>query len=199
MANTDAQLAARAARGDMAAFEALYRRHVERVWRYAWLRTHSRHDAAEIVQETFLRVTRSIRGFKRGSTFTTWLYAVTRSVAVDLARRRQREKDRIERAGVLQLPPTERREPESVAIEEVRREVRQAVAALPGAQRDAVVLCELSGLGLAEAAEVLNWSQSRVKVTLFRARRRLRDRLRSHVSDEATPGNRKKETDGRKR
>ena len=62
--------------------------------------------------------------------------------------------------------------------------VRLAVAELPGAQRDAVVLCELVGMGIVEAANILGWGESRMKVTLFRARRRLRELLKSHVCEE---------------
>ncbi len=66
----------------------------------------------------------------------------------------------------------------------MRRAVRRAIAELPGSQRDAVVLCELTGKSVREAAEVLGWGESRVKVTLFRARRRLRDKLRAYVSED---------------
>lgn len=64
MGDADAELVGRWAAGDAGALEALYRRYVERVWRYGWLRTHSREAAAEIVQETFLRVARSLGGFE---------------------------------------------------------------------------------------------------------------------------------------
>ena len=59
----------------------------------------------------------------------------------------------------------------------------EGVGRLPGAQRDAIVLCELDGLSIREAAEVLGWKESRVKVTLFRARRRLREFLKDYVAD----------------
>ena len=59
MSDTDAELAARCAEGDMAALDALYRRYADRVWRYAWSRTRSRDGAADVVQEAFLRVARS--------------------------------------------------------------------------------------------------------------------------------------------
>jgi RNA polymerase sigma-70 factor (ECF subfamily) len=183
MPDAELQLAVRAARGDSAALEVLYRRHVNRVWRYAWLRTHSRDDAAEIVQETFLRVTRSIAQFKGQSTFTTWLFAVARSVAVELARREGRNRALIDRSAVLRLVPQTHEPQGSMAGQETRERVRWALGQLPGAKRDVVVLCELSGLSVKEAADVLQWSESRVKVTLFRARRDLRDRLKEYVAN----------------
>ena len=184
MADGDAELAARIATKDSVALEALYRRYVERVWRYAWFRTHSRDAAAEIVQETFLRVARSAGEFRGRSAFATWLFAVSRSAAIDLARRARRNGGSARPAEVLRLVHPDDDPPDPLGEEETRQAVRRAVADLPGPQRDAIVLCELSGLNIRQAAEVLGWGQSRVKVTLFRARRRLRELLKRYVAGE---------------
>ncbi|MHC4067098.1 MAG: RNA polymerase sigma factor [Planctomycetota bacterium] len=182
MGETDAELAAQTAKGDMAALEALYRRHVDRVWRYAWFRTHSREAAAEIVQETFLRVARAVPRFQGRSTFATWLFAVTRSVAIDHARRSGRSRRPARPADLFRLVRPNDDPPDALGDRETRDAVRRAVANLPSPQRDATVLCELSGLSIRQAAEVLGWGESRVKVTLFRARRRLRDALREYAT-----------------
>jgi len=184
MADGDTELAARIATGDPLALEALYRRYVERVWRYAWFRTHSRDAAAEIVQETFLRVARSAGQFQGRSAFATWLFALTRSAAIDLARRARQSGGSDRPAEVLRLVRPDDDPPDPLGEEETRRAVRRAVADLPGPQRDAIVLCELSGLSIRQAAEVLGWGQSRVKVTLCRARRRLRELLKRYVTGE---------------
>lgn len=184
MAIADAELAKRAAKGDTVALEALYRRHVDAVWRYAWLRSNSREQAAEVVQDTFLRVMRSIRRFKGQSAFGTWLFTLARSASIEHARREQRERAARDKVGVLRLVGATNDSETDRPDQEVRRAVRRAIAELPGAQRDAVVLCELTGKSVREAAEVLGWGESRVKVTLFRARRRLRDKLRAYVSED---------------
>ena len=185
MEHGDAELAARAGAGDRVALEALYRRHVRRVWRYGWFRTHSREAAADIVQETFLRVARSVGGFEGRSSFATWLFAVARSVAVGQARSEQANRLPGTHQAVLRLIRAGDDRGDPLERTEANEAVRRAVAELPGAQRDAVVLCELSGLGIREAAQVLGWGESRVKVTLFRARRRLRDLLKDFVRDTA--------------
>jgi RNA polymerase sigma-70 factor (ECF subfamily) len=184
MAESDSQLLARCAAGDMAGLETLYRRHVERVWRYAWFRTHSREAAAEIVQETFLRVARASSGFEGRSAFTTWLFAIVRSVAVNHARKEGRRRETAD-PQILKLVPSDDPDVSTAATRTIETQdaVRQAVAQLPGPQRDAIVLCELSGFRVREAAEVLGWGESRVKTTLFRARRKLRDMLKEHVSE----------------
>ncbi|UCE60440.1 MAG: RNA polymerase sigma factor [Phycisphaerales bacterium] len=182
MKDAESELVARVKKGDMAALEALYRKHVDRVWRYAWFRTHSREDAAEIVQETFLRVLRSIGEFEGRSSFTTWLHAIARSVAIDLARRERRHRSGSDPETTLRLVP-----PAAEAATDVRdtqAEVREAVARLPAAQRDVIVLYELLGFTIQDAMETLGWGESRVKVTLFRARRELRGILKGHLSGE---------------
>ena len=182
MVDPDAQLIQGCRQGDRAALELLYRRYVDRVWRYGWLVTRSREDAAEIVQETFLRVQKSVAGFAGRSTVATWLFALTRSAAMEFLRRRRRERQDRSHPAILRLvTPGSVSEPEEGEAES-REAVRRAVAELPGAQRDAVILCELVGMSIADAADVLGWGKSRVKVTLFRARRRLRERLRDHVA-----------------
>lgn len=175
MPDSDAELVARSRAGDVTALEALYHRYVRRVWRYGWLRTRDRELAAEIVQETFLRVARSIGGFEGRSAFGTWIYAVARSAAIETAKRAQRSRDAEDGPVVIRLALPEH---EATRMDEGEREaIRVAIAALPPAQRDAVILCDVADLRIREAAEALGWSESRVKVTVFRARRKLREKL----------------------
>ncbi len=201
MRDADADLVARAKYGDQAALELLCRRHLTGVWRYAWFRTHSRESAAEIVQETFLRVTRFIAGFDGRSSFGTWLFTLARSVSIEFSRRERlrRRLDAEQRiirfvtavavqpsltAGAARPSHGTAAGQASDSPDADREAVRDAVANLPGPQRDAVVLCELSDMTIADAAAVLGWTEGRVKSTLFRARRRLRERLKERVSDE---------------
>ncbi len=180
MIDPDAQLVARCREGDVVALELLYRKYVDRMWRYGWLVTRSRDAAAEIVQDTFLRVSRSIGAFAGRSSFSTWLFAIHRSATIEHVRRTQQER-RLS-SPLLRLVPSEDASTAGETGEDSREAVRRAVAELPAAQRDAVILCEFVGLSIADAASVLGWGQSRVKVTLFRARRRLREMLKELVA-----------------
>ena len=182
------ELLDRCAAGDRVALEALYRRYADIVWRHGWYRTHSREAAAEVVQETFLRVVRSIGQFQRRSSFTTWLFAITRSVAVEHNRRARR--NRTVDLGE-DLPSGGPAVCQGMTNGETRDAVRDAVAHLPGAHKDAIVLCELSGLSIREAAGVLGWGESRVKVTLHRARRRLGEMLKGCMLDDGSTTRRK--------
>jgi RNA polymerase sigma-70 factor (ECF subfamily) len=168
---TDAELVNRLQSGDGAALETAYRRHVAAVWRYAWFRTRDRDAAAEIVQDTFLRATRYAKSFAGRSSLRTWLFALGRSATVDWIRRQRRQQETAMDPATLRLIAATG---DPVDGEEIQQRVRDALAALPAAQRDALVLFELEGLSIREVADVLNWSESRVKTTLCRGRKRLR-------------------------
>jgi RNA polymerase sigma-70 factor (ECF subfamily) len=176
MNNSEAQLADRCAASDVVALEVMYRRHVRAVWRYAWSRTQSREAVTEIVQETFVRAMASIGEFQKRSSLLTWLLAIARSVAIDHWRGRRRHEGATGKAS-LRLVTDDAGPDDALERGETKNAVRAALAELPAAQRDVVVLCDLLGMKMREAADTLGWGQSRVKVTLFRARRKLRERL----------------------
>jgi RNA polymerase sigma-70 factor (ECF subfamily) len=175
MRDPDHELVQRCRAGDGAAQELLYRRYVDRVWRYGWLVTRSREGAAEVVQETFLRVLRSIGEFRGKSTFATWMFAVTRSAVLAHLREQRKHHALAREAPLLRLVPAGEETPAEPTDLQMRESVREAIADLPGAQRDAIVLFELCGMSLEETRNVLGWSLTRLKSTLFRARRRLRE------------------------
>jgi len=174
MRDPDHELVQRCRGGDGAAQELLYRRYVDRVWRHGRLVTRSREGAAEVVQETFLRVLRSIGEFRGKSTFATWMFAVTRSAVLAYLREQKKHDALAREAPLLRLVPAGEETPVEPTDSELRERLREAIADLPGAQRDAIVLFELCGMSLEEMRNVLGWSLTRVKSTLFRARRRLR-------------------------
>jgi RNA polymerase sigma-70 factor (ECF subfamily) len=190
MSDGDARWVARCAAGDREALRELFDRYAAMVWRYGFARTGCRDAAGDIVQETFLRVVRSYHTFRGRSSAGTWLYAIARSVAIDHARREQRQRRLTEAPQIFRLirPMVDEASaggeavtgpsPDDAGLDDAERDdVRQAVAELPPAMRDAIVLCEIGDMTIREAAEVLGWSETRVKVTLFRGRRKLREKL----------------------
>ena len=176
-----AQLRAR----DPEALDALYRQHVAGVWRYAFARTRCRTAAGEIVQETFCRALKGLRRFRGRSSVRTWLFTLVRAATADHLRRAVRQREQTQRlrlvAGDDVATPTV---DASEAVERRRAAVHEAIAELPDAQREVVVLCELAELNTREVAAVLKWSEARVRVTLFRARRRLRELLAAVLAEE---------------
>lgn len=181
MSDADAELAASFKAGHAPALEALYWRHAERVWRYARYFSGNEDAAAEIVQETFVRVSRNLHAFEGRARFTTWLYTVVRSAAIDVTTKLRKAPKQAEDEQMSRVPAQDSEPMDGLIDAETREAVRDAVTRLPENEREAVIMCELQELPLRDACEVLGWSESRLKVTLYRARRRLRSMLGSYV------------------
>lgn len=182
MDESDAQLVSAYQSGKAEAFEALYFRHAQRVWRYARYFSGSDDAAAEIVQEAFVRVARNIGSFEGRAQFSTWLFTIVRSISIDTTSQRKRRPQTGKAEDWMNSVPSQTPGPEeNLAAIETRAAVRAAIGRLPESEREAVLLCEIEDLPLKEAADILGWGESRIKVTLFRARRRLKDMLSPHV------------------
>jgi len=188
MEKSDAMLVQEYLAGDRSAFEGLYRRHAPAVRRFAVQYAGDDDGADEILQETFIRAAGGLDSFRGQAEFRTWLFAVAHRAAADFGRGRRREA-RTESQGNPGGHPagasgaTGAAADPAVRVEtrELIGELRQAIASLPDVERVCLVLCELQGFSLKEAAGTTGWSEAKVKVTLFRARRRLRELLGRYV------------------
>jgi RNA polymerase sigma-70 factor, ECF subfamily len=154
-----------AAGGDVAAFESLVRAYQAPVFRFLRHIVGDPGLAEDLAQETFIRLYRRLGSFRFQSKFSTWLFQVARNAATDELRGRQR------RARLVELAP----HPGPPSAPDDRAELRAALAALPAALRDSLVLVEVFGFGYAEVAEVLGIPVGTVKSRVFHARLRLHD------------------------
>ncbi|MEV0679512.1 RNA polymerase sigma factor [Actinosynnema sp. NPDC050436] len=173
VAETDADLWAR---GDRAAFAALFDRHAEAVWNHCYRLTASWATAEDLTSATFLAAwrRRAEVTLVRDSALP-WLY----TVAGNLARTEFRRLGRFRRAlrrvpdrGVV--PDHAERVISSVDDDRELRRVLEAVRGMPAAEREAVELCLLGELSTAEAAGVLGVAEVSVRSRISRARARLR-------------------------
>ena len=174
---TDEKLLQRAARGDEAAFLALYERHRATVFRFAYRMLGSAAVAEEITHDCFLSLVRRPRAFDPSrASLRTYLYAAVRNLAAKHLRRHGGEFPVEE---LEEEPATAEREgPLRMLLDaELSREVQRAVAALPPLQREVVVLVEYEELTLSETAAVVGADVGTVKSRLHRARVRLRRAL----------------------
>ena len=140
-------------------------------------------DAADATQEVYLRVVRSVLGFRAESTFGTWLHRVTVNVCATAQRRRGDVRARGQVAGVTAFAapdsPDELASAEDtegrVADRDQARRLAGAIGALPQDARAVVVLRDVQGLTTKETATMLGISESAVKVRLHRAHAKLRE------------------------
>ena len=174
-------LALRHRYGDPAAFEEVYRRHADMVFSLALRMSGDREVAADLSQETFLRIYRHLGRFRGRSSLKTWIYRVTVNCCRSKLRRQGRrrlERGIEESAQRLEDLADERAGPEQRALgHDLGRRLTEAMAELPIAFREAVVLRDVHGLSYAEIGEVLGVRVGTVRSRLARGRERLRRRL----------------------
>jgi RNA polymerase sigma-70 factor (ECF subfamily) len=178
--------------GDMNAFDRLIRMHQTRVFNLCYRFIGDYDDADDCAQEVFIKIHRSLGGFRFESNFSTWLYRVTvntcknrlkslayrlrsRRIRIDLARDPDIAARRAETSGNRSTP----------AIELIRKEIdlliQKAVDALPVEQKTVVVLRDFDGISYEEIAEITGLPLGTVKSKLSRARLKLSEALRGKI------------------
>ncbi len=176
----DRELMARARDGDADAFGEIFRRHRDRMWAVALRTTNDREMAADCVQEAFISAYRRADSYRAEAAVTTWLHRIVVNACLD---RLRRERSGVRRAGDLaEVDLPDRHDRHSSA--ETGLEVRAALARIPEQQRVALVLVDMHGLSVAEAAEILEVAEGTVKSRCFRGRAALADLLRGVVRDD---------------
>lgn len=163
--------------GDVAAFEALYRRHSDGLYRYLLRLTRNRDTAADLFQEVWARLIKARRSYRASAKFSTYLYRIAHNAFIDFLRRNKRyadgpatDPDELPHSGAGPEAQTER----SLA----RRRLFECLAELPFEQRDAFLLHEEAGLGLDQIAAVTGVPRETAKSRLRYAAAKLRKALR---------------------
>jgi RNA polymerase sigma-70 factor (ECF subfamily) len=167
----DAALAAACRSGDLRGYDRLYTLHGARMKNLARNVLGNPSDAEDAVQETFLKVQRSIASFRGQSSFVTWTYRILINTCYDARRSRQRKKE-IANDEIGETPRLEPRA--SVAHPSLRMALERALATLTRHQRDVFLLYEVEGFRHAEIARMLEITETASKNTLFQAKKNLR-------------------------
>ncbi len=166
----DTELIGATLRGDTEAFGTLVERYDRAVYHLAYRTLHDTEEARDATQEAFFKAYRSLRTFKPGSKFSTWIFAIVYHACCDrLARRKRYSNEEMpERADGSPTP-----EQSAIAGDEARR-LRAAIEALPEKYRTVITLYHLQGKQYDEIATVLGLPMGTVKTHLFRAKEQLR-------------------------
>lgn len=171
----DAALAAGCLALDMRAFEQLYRSQGARMKNLARNLLGTQGEAEDAVQETFLKVQRSIATYRGQSSFVTWVFRILVNTCHDLRRSRLRRKEQQPDEAREGAKPPEPRAPG--AHPSLRMALERALAELTEHQRDVFLLYEVEGFRHAEIAGMLKISETASKNTLFQAKKNLRGML----------------------
>ncbi len=160
--------------GDARALEFLFRRHVDRVYRFALAMLRSREEAEEVAADTFVRVFQFAQDLRGTGTFEAWLLRIARNQCLD----------RLRRPGLLTLPleaagegpglPAGGEDADRAAL---RFSVEQALERLSEDYRVVLHLRDVEGLSAREVADVLGRTEAATRSLHQRARRALRTEL----------------------
>jgi RNA polymerase sigma-70 factor (ECF subfamily) len=183
-ATSDETLMARCARGDQAAFQALYERHHRMIYNLAFRLLGNHADAEEVMPDVFVKVWQKAGDFRGQSRVSTWLYRVASNLAMDRLRAARVgkevfwedlsavEKEMPDRGATAETPE------EAVLRQEDSHTLGAAMARLGAEDRLLVTLYHLQGCSYSEIEEITGVTAVNIKSKLFRARKRLRELMK---------------------
>ena len=175
---TDFDLAQKAAKGDMTAFEELYERHSHRVYSLCLRMTHNVTEAEDLTQEAFIQLFRKIGSFRGDSAFTTWLHRLTVNQVLMHFRKNSVKRERTTEAGETPVQIVQGTEnPKAMPVVD-RIALDKAIAQLPRGYRTVFVLHDVEGHDHEEIAKMLGCAVGTSKSQLHKARMKLRRLLR---------------------
>lgn len=171
--------------GHPEAFGELVRRHRDRLWSVALRTTRDPEDAADALQDAFISAFRNAASFRGQSAVTTWLHRIVVNACLDLARRRTARPSvpLREEESFQPVDPRDR-----IAERDLGMAVEHALGELPADQRAAIVLVDVQGFPVADAAEVLGVPVGTIKSRCARGRARMAVSL-GHLRDPDGKGN----------
>jgi RNA polymerase sigma-70 factor (ECF subfamily) len=141
-----------------------------------WL-TRDPAEAADLVQETYLRALKGAHGFKPGTNLRAWLFQILRNAFFSTRKRRGREPEPTDPDVLGQMGTQASGGADATA----GQDLQAALARLPEEYRTVVLLADVESFTMAEVAAVMDCPVGTVKSRLFRARALLRDQLRDYL------------------
>lgn len=184
---SDSELMSRHAAGDTAAFGELVRRHRDRLWAVALGTLGDPEEAADALQDALVSAYRKAGGFRGDAAVTTWLHRIVVNACLDRARRNAARPARPAGDDVaLDIVAHARGSGSSdtASTADIALDVSAALAVLPDEQRAVLVLVDMMGYPVAEAARILQVPEGTVKSRCARGRARLVPYL-SHLRNHA--------------
>jgi len=181
----DFELVGKFKKGDQHAFELLVRKHKMAVFNTIYSIMGNTQEADDIAQEVFLKVFTKAGSFRGESSFSTWLYRIVVNSCLDELKKRKNkiisyetefsEGEKLKLKDVLATR-------EGDIIEDLRKKelqdiIQKAMDSLPEKDRIILTLKEIEGLSYNEISQIMKISLGKVKIWLFRARQKLKEKL----------------------
>src|ERR1700749_2557112 len=184
---SDIELIEQTLAGNQAAYADLIKRHQRFVFTLAMRFSKNREDAEEIAQDCFIKAYKSLASFQRQSKFSTWLYSIVYTTAMTFLRKKRVDTDSIDDENTyIQLENQSAGFSNNLAENKSRSYyLNQAIEQLLPDDAAIITLFYMGEQSLEEIAQALNMETNTVKVKLFRARQRLKERLERNLKHEA--------------
>jgi RNA polymerase sigma-70 factor, ECF subfamily len=174
--------------GRSEAFDELVIRYRTRVFAMIYNMVHNEQDAWDLAQESFVKAWKSIKRFRRHSSFYTWIYRIVMNVTIDWLRKKQIKGVGAEFDDAVQMKeidPASRTVPKADPLPhqrlehaEIRARIDKAIKQLSPEHRAVILMKEIEGMQYHEIAETLGCSIGTVMSRLFYARKKLQHLLR---------------------
>ena len=176
-ATTDRALMMRYRDGDLAAFDTLYARHKDALYRYLLRLSLDRSTAEDLYQEVWAKIVHARARYQPSAKFSTFLYRVARNCAIDHIRKHARRNHDVPLEGDSFADPVGDSTSQRAEQARMRDRLAKALACLPTEQRDAFLLYEEVGFSVEQIAELTGTNRETAKSRLRYANRKLRKAL----------------------
>ncbi|MBU9710742.1 RNA polymerase sigma factor [Evansella tamaricis] len=163
----------------MEEFDELYFKYSDRVYSYIFLMVGKKETAEDLTQETFVKMFRKRNQFDGDSKFSTWLISIARNTTIDyLRKQRPVYLWPFEKFSVLSAPESVELK---VTTDETVKDVYKQIAAMKRTYKEVLILRKVQELSVKETAEILGWSEGKVKMVTRRAMEKLRLQMKEEV------------------
>ena len=173
------------AEGNWEDFSLIFEKYRDKIYSLALGIVKERALALDVTQNTFIKVFKTLRWFKRRSRFSTWLYRIAYNQALDQCRRRSRRGE-VELSEALASDPGHADKADlfhSIARKELGEKLMAAVQSLPLKLRTAVLLRYIEGFTYSEICGIVGCARGVLQKRLGRAGEKLREILKDEISE----------------
>lgn len=188
MAESDEQLIRDALAGDQSAYKELLARHRQSIYHVIFKIVRSNEEAADLVQETFMKAFGSLASYRFEYRFSTWLYKIAANNAIDHLRKKRIEALSLDRPMqtrdgevAIEIPDWSQNPEEDLYRKRRAVTIGEAIETLPPKYREVIVLRHQQDRSYEEIAEQLHIPVGTVKARIFRARELLKKKLKGVV------------------
>ncbi|MEW5923918.1 MAG: sigma-70 family RNA polymerase sigma factor [Candidatus Zixiibacteriota bacterium] len=163
--------------GDQRAFSEIVRLYRNQVAALAYRVVNDYDDAADIVQDVFVKTSQNIWRYDENKKFYTWLYRITLNASIDYLRKHKRHQhEPID--DVRERTDSRVDTPDAVyRKEQLNHHLSEAIASLTGKQRSAFILRDVDGCHIKHVSDIMNMPEATVRWYLYRARQTVRKEL----------------------